>query len=351
MISIFQYSLSVSIALLLMWIPYRYALASEKRFSLNRMVIIVLYILSLLLGPALYLINTHIALIPGSENTYTLSTLSNSGRYGLFRILDILSILWISGVAIAALLTLYETIKILAILRRCERIDRSDESIVYVSQDKYLSPFSFGKSIVMNIDDYNEAAESIIAHESGHIRSLHSLDMIFAQAVAILCWYNPAAWLMRSELKSIHEYQADRHALSTGLNTRTYQLLLIKKAAGSNFPSIGNHLTHSKLKKRIEMMNRSTIASFAAKVKYSLPLIAIAACIAVFSVPQVKAALSPIPVSSDTAKDSGHALDGMEIFVNGEQVPKENLNAIPTASIKSITINKDRKRIDITSNQ
>ena len=348
MISIFQYSLSVSIALLLMWIPYRYALASEKLFSLNRTVIIVLYIISLLLGPALNLINTHVALIPGSANTYTFS---NSGGDGLFRILDILSILWITGVAIATLLTLYETIKILAILRRCERIDRSDESVVYVSQDKYLSPFSFGKSIVMNIDDYNEAAESIIAHESGHIRSLHSLDMIFAQAIAILCWYNPAAWLMRSELKYIHEYQADRHALSTGLNTRTYQLLLIKKAAGSNFPSIGNHLNHSKLKKRIEMMNRSTSASFAAKVKYSLPLIAIAACIAVFSVPQVKAALSPIPVSSDTAKDSGHALDDMEIFVNGEQVPKENLNAIPTASIQSITISKDRKKIDITSDQ
>lgn len=348
MIPIFQYSLSASIALFLMWIPYRYALASEKQFSLNRAVIIGIYILSLLLGPALNLANMHVALISGSENA---CTFSNAGGDGLFRILGILSILWIIGTAITTLLTIYETIKILAILRRCDKIDRSGEYVVYVSHDRRLSPFSFGKSIVMNIDDYNEAAKSIIAHESGHIKSLHSLDMILAQAVAILCWYNPAAWLMRSELKYIHEYQADRHALNTGLSTRTYQLLLIKKTTGSNFPSIGNHLNHSKLKKRIEMMNRSTSTSFAGKVKYSLPLAAIAACIAVFSVPQVKAALSPIPVSSDTAKDSGHALDGMEIFVNGEQVPKEHLNAIPAASIQSITVNKDRKKIDITSDK
>ena len=78
-----------------------------------------------------------------------------------------------------------------------------------------------------------------------------------AQTVAALQWYNPAAWLMREELKAVHEYQADAGVMRSGLNIKQYQMLLIKKAVGARFPSLANSLNHSKLKKRITMMYNS----------------------------------------------------------------------------------------------
>lgn len=123
--------------------------------------------------------------------------------------------------------------------------------------DSHIAPFSWMKYIVMNRDDYNTSAEVIIAHESRHLELRHWVDLLVAQLIAILQWFNPAAWLMREELKTIHEYQADEAVIASGANLKEYQLLLIKKAVGAKLPSLANSLNHSKLKKRVTMMYKS----------------------------------------------------------------------------------------------
>ena len=55
-------------------------------------------------------------------------------------------------------------------------------------------------------------------------------------------WYNPASWLMRRELRNVHEYQADNSVLAGGADTRSYQMLLIEKAAGVRLQSLANSL-------------------------------------------------------------------------------------------------------------
>ncbi len=62
---------------------------------------------------------------------------------------------------------------------------------------------------------------------------------------------------MREELKNTHEYQADEAVIASGANPKDYQMLLIKKAVGSRFPSLANSLNHNKLKKRVTMMYKS----------------------------------------------------------------------------------------------
>ncbi|MDE6204653.1 MAG: M56 family metallopeptidase, partial [Duncaniella sp.] len=123
--------------------------------------------------------------------------------------------------------------------------------------DEGIAPFSVMRVIVMSRCDYDEAGEMIFEHERNHVRLYHWADLLMAQAVAALQWYNPAAWLMREELKAVHEYQADAGVMRSGLNIKQYQMLLIKKAVGARFPSLANSLNHSKLKKRITMMYNS----------------------------------------------------------------------------------------------
>ena len=64
------------------------------------------------------------------------------------------------------------------------------------------------------------------------------MDLLIAQTVCIVNWFNPAAWLMRDELMLLHEYQADMAVIDRGLDRHGYQMLLIRKAAGARFPSL-----------------------------------------------------------------------------------------------------------------
>ena len=86
------------------------------------------------------------------------------------------------------------------------------------------------------------------------IVGLHRLMLVdLAGAVQ---WFNPAMWLLRRDLRAIHEYEADAAVIASGVDARSYQLLLIRKAVGGRWYSIANSFNHSKLKNRITMMLR-----------------------------------------------------------------------------------------------
>ena len=79
--------------------------------------------------------------------------------------------------------------------------------------------------------------------------------MLIAEAVKIVHWFNLASWLLKQQLQSIHEYQADKAVLENGIDSRRYQLLLLK-AVGDRLYSIANSFNHSKLKNRITMITK-----------------------------------------------------------------------------------------------
>ena len=104
----------------------------------------------------------------------------------------------------------------------------------------------------------------------------HSIDVLLINLVCALQWFNPAAWLMRKNLKEIHEYEADAATLQSGISLKSYQDLLIKKAVGTSGHSIANSLNHSSLKNRLTMMylKKSCVRS-ALKALYALPIVGI----------------------------------------------------------------------------
>jgi len=109
----------------------------------------------------------------------------------------------------------------------------------------------------------------------------------------LIQWFNPAAWLLKQELQTIHEYEADDTVLACGVNARDYQMLLIKKAVGARLYSIANNLNHSSLKKRITMMIKKKSNPWArAKYLYVLPLAAMA--VVAFARPEVSNELDEI---------------------------------------------------------
>ena len=177
------------------------------------------------------------------------------------------------------------------LLRRTQREDirryvPDAPRVLLLVHERDIAPFSWMRCIVIARKDLEEDGRPILVHELAHIRLGHSWDLLLTDLCCFLQWFNPAAWLLKQELQAVHEYEADEAVLCAGVNAREYQLLLIKKAVGTRLYSMANSLNHSKLKKRITMMQRRKSSPWArAKLLYVLPLAAVA--VAAFARPEV----------------------------------------------------------------
>ena len=169
---------------------------------------------------------------------------------------------------------------------RSSRREKMDGGItLFVHQEK-VAPFSWMNIIVLSEEDMQESGEAILTHERAHIKNRHSWDLLLAEVCVFLQWFNPAAWLLKQELQTVHEYEADEWVINNGIDAKTYQLLIIKKAVGARLYSIANSFNHSSLKKRITMMIKKKSNPWARlKYLYVLPLAAVA--VAAFARPEV----------------------------------------------------------------
>ena len=125
--------------------------------------------------------------------------------------------------------------------------------------DRESIPFSMFNLIFIHRDlpDHPEF-EKIIEHESAHVRQYHTLDLLLTELFIVIQWFNPFIWLVRSSLKSIHEYIADRKVLSTGHSAGEYKRLLLNQVFGVQLISLSNNFNHSLTKKRFIMMSKKS---------------------------------------------------------------------------------------------
>ena len=166
----------------------------------------------------------------------------------------LLPAIFIIGVVATLGHTLMSMFRILMLIKRSEKHPQPDGITICVTSNDQIQPFSWMHYIVMNRRDYEDGNPAILAHERGHIRLRHSWDLLLVDTLTALQWFNPAMWMLRQDLRAIHEYEADGEVLSLGINARQYQYLLITKAAGIGGYSLANGISHSTLKNRINMM-------------------------------------------------------------------------------------------------
>jgi TonB family protein len=141
--------------------------------------------------------------------------------------------------------------------RRAFRMTRSENAKVVLLEQELL-PFSWFGRIVMSRKDYESRhAESIIAHELTHIRQHHFIDLLLAELLIVLQWFNPAAWAYRSAVRDMHEYLADKGTINSGYEIAEYQRLLATLAGPVTAGILSNNMKHSTLKNRFTMMTKT----------------------------------------------------------------------------------------------
>lgn len=295
--TIFAYSLTSALLLATMYLVFKWMLAGENQHRYNRAILWLIYTLSLTLPaliPALkHLTETtsHQTGIAGMEQAIEIGMPSASIAEAEPLLLPrILLAIYIAGAAAAAVYTVFVAIKLHATISKGEKMPHGRYTLA-ITPDTRIAPFSWCCYIVMSRSDFETSGEVITLHETRHLDARHWVDLLLAQLVAIFQWYNPAAWLMREELKTVHEFQADEAVIRSGTDPRQYQMLLIKKAVGARFPSLANSLNHSKLKKRVTMMYK-TKSSVARRLRAMAIIPAGALALLVTNLPAVASVLS-----------------------------------------------------------
>jgi len=260
---VLSYSLYSAIVLSLLYLTYKWMMAGEKYFRFNRAALWSIYGFSLLALPATKLLSSLAAQAPSATipqveiGEMVMTVIEDATDHGMTAFFTILLYIYMAGVVLTAIHTLWILFRLVRLISSAETVEDGRFYKVLVTSDSSVAPFSWWHYIVMSRSDWEECGDMICTHERQHLAMHHWIDLLVAQLVSIFQWYNPASWLMREELKTIHEYQADGAVIDAGVALRDYQMLLIKKAVGARFPSLANSLNHSKLKKRITMMYKS----------------------------------------------------------------------------------------------
>lgn len=153
--------------------------------------------------------------------------------------------------------------------------------------------FSWGRTVVLSQEDYEQNRETVLLHERMHLHYCHTADLLWMELLIVLHWFNPAAWLLMRELREVHEFEADRGVLSHGIDATQYQLLLVKKSVGTRLYSMASGFGHSKLKQRINMMLKKRTNRLA-RLKLLLLVPVVSGTLYVFARPEVKNAVEQV---------------------------------------------------------
>ena len=246
---------------------------------------------------------------------------------------ELMLLVYIGGILFFLVRHLWSLGRMVRLLRTSRRENLEGGIILFVHKEK-VAPFSWMKMIAVSEEDLKENGKAILTHERAHIHNRHSWDLLLAEGCIFFQWFNPAAWLLKQELQTIHEYEADEWVIENGIDAKTYQLLIIKKAVGARLYSIANSFNHSSLKKRITMMIKKKSNPWARlKYLYVLPLAAVT--VAAFARPEVSNKLDEI--SNTKIND---LVSVTETFV---QENKDTLHKVQYFEVKAVSENAPTK--------
>lgn len=253
----FIYRLILSaFALMLFYGIYRLLLSKLTLLNAGRTYLVITMIMALLLPlpwQRLFESPTNIVFVVNLDVATIIPQTVQTESTGTFNWWSLALYIYLVPSLLFLLFFLYSNLRLLHVLRQGHRVNKQ---IVLLEQE--VLPFSWFGLIVMSRKDYESRhAESIIAHELTHIRQHHFIDLLLAEVLIVLQWFNPAAWAYRSAVRDLHEYLADKGTIKSGYAVTEYQRLLAALAGPVTAGILSNNIKHSTLKNRFTMMTKT----------------------------------------------------------------------------------------------
>lgn len=317
---------------------YFVTLRNERYFYLNRLFLISGLAASLLfpLFTIRYNVNLMLPEVPiNIEEMQVGQITNNAGPDITWK--GILSLIIMAGSSMYLFRLLHQIYEIHRIIRNSPK--QKEGRFTIITTPKYHHSFSFFSYIFIPPDISKIEKQEIIRHESEHINQHHWADLLLAETVELLQWFNPLARLYIHMIRQNHEYLADREALNKTPRPAVYKAVLINQISGGDVLRLTHSFNYSLNKKRFAMMkNKST--SGLRQLKPILVIPAIAILFYAFSEPTYNYIL-PTSTSEKMDQPSSAPSDLKTNITDTAIRPKKNplsLKSSTTETIKKIKV-------------
>ena len=252
------YDLKVAVLIAVFYFCYRLLMERDTLHHQNRLLLIAAIGLSLVLPLCVITLHETVWVEPiPIESPTEVAVVRNAAPAVPTDVRSLLTTLlgWVVAVGVVGRL-LYLLLSYLKLRRMlCDGEQRLlDDGLRLVIVDQPVASFSWQNTIVVNRQDYEEHNPLLLIHERSHVRLHHSRDIVFVEFITALQWFNPVVWLLRRDLRTVHEFEADAAVLSRGADAALYISLLMQKATGIQACVLANGINNSETKKRIDMM-------------------------------------------------------------------------------------------------
>ena len=371
--ALFLYSVKSALVLTLLYLPYMLILRKESFFRLNRTVLLLILLLSLVLP----LMNIHSLSwdsqpvvqaarqqmvevgIPVNAGMLLPEVAVQGERNGIqVSWFHIVSILFVLGTLFVFFLRVSQILRMGYVIRTGSLWHQREDGVMVYCHADDVSSFSWMDNIVISARDYNENAREILLHERAHVMARHSWDLLLLALLQTMQWWNPLVYILGGSLRDVHEYEADDFVLRSGVSAKAYQLLLIKKVVGASSYTFANNFDHSLTLKRITMMQKSKSSVWMrSKVLYIIPMATLA--LSAFATSE---SVSPsgneiaknedkvIKISPSGQADGTKKVGSSVVFptdsnvvclLDGKEATQETAKALSPEEIESITVVKN----------
>ena len=370
MMEFLTYDLKVAALLAVFYMFYRLLLSRETFHCVNRIVLLTTAVASFILP--LCVITLHKTVVIELTETHVdfegmTMMIEEAEQQPFWQTAAVIA--FFIGMVATLGYTLSNVLRVWLLISRSQQHPQPDGTVICVTSFD-VSPFSWMHYIVLSQSDYEAQDASILAHERGHIRRRHSLDLLLVDTLTALQWFNPAMWMLRQDLRAIHEYEADAAVLSQGINMRQYQYLLIQKAVSHCGYSVANGISHSTLKNRINMMlHKNSSRASLLKLLALVPIVGIALAMQAETVndyvytektqtppkkvikkgkadAQIKMGNKTIQVKKTEKIASGKTKEPL-IMIDGKRSTKAEMDALDEKRIDHINVLKEKAATEI----
>ena len=351
MLSFLIYDLKVAALLIVFYMFYRLLLERTSLVHFNRMVLLLTAVLSFVLPLCIITVHEYVEAVPVATTSFEMAgdeilqqaPVSFWSEYGP-QLMLLLTVVLVGGMLIRLGIVVRSFLNLKKLISNSEKQTLAD-GVVMAITDEPVAPFSWMRTVVMNRSDYASQTDggAILAHERGHIRCHHSLDVVLVEVLTALQWFNPVVWFLRQDLRALHECEADQAVLSQGFNTDQYIQLLIRKAIGLPVSQLANGMSARTIKKRIVMMKTNRIPNHSSWLRalYILPIVALALVAQARTVVEYRQSSL---AAEDVANDSLLvAIDGGGCYTSLDELPK----LVKPEDIDNITVVKGKAAVDV----
>ena len=263
--------LPIAATVAVLWLVYRLLFRNSNRLYFNRFFLLTSMLLALAM-PLLGLLSgmevpqmatlkqnmfngmmlSEIIVTPDGQPVLPEVTVTTDATPSRFSLWQVIGGIYLIGVGVMTLLFLFKLGKLVVLIIRSPKRKMSNCTAVFTGKEQ--GSFSFFRYAFFPNENVDP---DIMRHEMSHIEHHHSWDILFAEVMMILQWFNPFIYLYKKELQSLHEYQADRDVVATGVDKKNYMMLILQQCTAVDFSGMSNNFSLILTKKRIKMITRN----------------------------------------------------------------------------------------------